>query len=382
MHPFATCIDPGTGDRGRGGLDWSLLLALALLMTGCGWGQPQPQPRQQEWRPVVQPRVEPERSAPPASTAVPATTPTDRAEPAEPTVSPPTIQLNWETELPPGNAGELIRQGRQRVDQPGGEGSGNRLSCSSCHRLGGTAGGFLSWLGRGNSYPRYLPRLGRTVGLAEQINLCRQHSLGASPWVVNGPEMAAVVAWIEFLRSYPDPVPARELNLPARRADPVAGEVIYQRACRGCHGDGGNGAEAPAAAPPLWGSGSYTEGSDLHRLLVAALFIRDHMPRSEAPQLPLNDEEALDLAAYINSFARPEMPELDRDYPWLSEKPADCPYPPFADPFPADQHKYGPFQAIQAAAEAARAGDWRQYRESLPGYRLRLPMTAQTPQDN
>jgi thiosulfate dehydrogenase len=62
----------------------------------------------------------------------------------------------------------------------------------------------------------------------------------------------------------------------------------------------------------------------------------------------LNDDQAFDVAAYLNSQPRPQMANLDRDYPDRKTKPIDTGYGPFADSFPLEQHRFGPFQPIEA----------------------------------
>jgi thiosulfate dehydrogenase len=42
------------------------------------------------------------------------------------------------------------------------------------------------------------------------------------------------------------------------------------------------------------------------------------------------------------------MAHLDRDYPDRMTKPVDNPYGPYADPFPPEQHRLGPFPPIDA----------------------------------
>ena len=84
--------------------------------------------------------------------------------------------------------------------------------------------------------------------------------------------------------------------------------------------------------------------------------------RFDAPVL--TDEQAYDVAGYIVSPNRPEKANLERDFPIRLQKPIDAPYGPYADGFPAEQHKFGPFGPIRAkvkelAAESrtASAGD-------------------------
>jgi thiosulfate dehydrogenase len=62
----------------------------------------------------------------------------------------------------------------------------------------------------------------------------------------------------------------------------------------------------------------------------------------------LSDEEAYDVAAFIDSAERPQKADLAKDFPILLQKPVDSPYGPYADDFSPQQHKYGPFGPIRA----------------------------------
>jgi thiosulfate dehydrogenase len=42
------------------------------------------------------------------------------------------------------------------------------------------------------------------------------------------------------------------------------------------------------------------------------------------------------------------MQGLARDYPDRAKKPVDTGYPPYADSFPLEQHRFGPFAPIEA----------------------------------
>jgi thiosulfate dehydrogenase len=66
----------------------------------------------------------------------------------------------------------------------------------------------------------------------------------------------------------------------------------------------------------------------------------------EKPQL--TNEEAWDVAAYINSKPHPEK-FFAGDWPKLSTKPVDYPFGPYTDKFSEKEHKFGPFVAIQEA---------------------------------
>jgi thiosulfate dehydrogenase len=145
----------------------------------------------------------------------------------------------------------------------------------------------------------------------------------------------------------PDEPPA--FKTPDRRADLVAGQTVYTERCSICHGVDGGGLLATENArkgylfPALWGPNSYNDGAGMARVLTAARFIKARMPLG---QPDLTDDEAFDVAAYVNSQPRPEMPNLENDYPDRALKPIDNGYGPYADSFPQDQHKYGPFKPI------------------------------------
>jgi thiosulfate dehydrogenase len=71
------------------------------------------------------------------------------------------------------------------------------------------------------------------------------------------------------------------------------------------------------------------------------------MPFGATYQNPqLSDEEAWNVAAFVNSQPRPHKDQR-KDYPDLTKKPIDLPFGPYADRFSIRQHKYGPFKPIQ-----------------------------------
>jgi thiosulfate dehydrogenase len=56
----------------------------------------------------------------------------------------------------------------------------------------------------------------------------------------------------------------------------------------------------------------------------------------------LTDEEAWDVAAFINSMPRPSK-DISNDWPDISKKPIDYPFGPYADKLTDEQHKFGPW---------------------------------------
>lgn len=237
--------------------------------------------------------------------------------------------------------------------------SGNNLACASCHLDSGRQPGQLSLLQAAQKYPRFSGRDGGERDLTDRINGCMQRSMNGEPMPRDHVAMQSMVAYIEELgreyeamgeasRTAQDPPVFRE---PERRADLARGEQVYRDRCQICHGSNGEGLKAGDDIadgylfPALWGPDSYNIGAGMARVLTAARFIKARMPLGNPH---LSDDEAFDVAAYMNSHPRPEKDNLEADYPDLRDKPVDSPYPPWADPFPAEQHRLGPFGPIRA----------------------------------
>jgi thiosulfate dehydrogenase len=203
--------------------------------------------------------------------------------------------------------------------------------------------------------------------IEDRINECMQRSMNGSPLAMDSPEMIAIASYLRSLgaqyeasgagrKKASEPPP---FKTPNRAADLAGGERVFEARCSACHGADGQGLLASTDRrkgylfPPLWGPDSFNNGAGLHRVLTAARFIKARMPLGEAT---LSDDAAFDVAAFINSKPRPEMAGLDQDqdYPDRAAKPVDNPYGPFADDFPLAQHRFGPFQPIDAYYKALK----------------------------
>jgi thiosulfate dehydrogenase len=75
--------------------------------------------------------------------------------------------------------------------------------------------------------------------------------------------------------------------------------------------------------------------------------------RFDAPLL--TDVEAYDVAGFMVSQKRPEKANLEKDFPIRLQKPIDTGYGPYADGFPAEQHRLGPFGPIRAKVKELAA---------------------------
>jgi thiosulfate dehydrogenase len=236
----------------------------------------------------------------------------------------------------------------------------SRLACGSCHIDAGAEPGALSLVAAITHYPRISARSGAKETIEDRINGCMVRSMNGRPLPLESLEMRSMVSWLRFLAERDAAMGAsqREAHDPAafkapldRAANLEAGERLYGKRCADCHGK--NGAGLPAARnpvqgylfPPLWGANSFNDGAGLHRVLTASQFIKAKMPLGRAD---LSDDEAFDVAAFVNSKPRPEMRGLERDYPDRAKKPVDTGYPPYADSFSVEQHRFGPFGPINA----------------------------------
>jgi len=117
-----------------------------------------------------------------------------------------------------------------------------------------------------------------------------------------------------------------------RPAGELAGGKLFAAKCQSCHQPQGTGllndAKDEYTYPPLWGAHSYNVGAGLYRITRLAGYIKYNMPQGASFSKPaLTDEEAWDIAAFINAQPRPDR-NLGKDWPKISEKPVDHPFGP------------------------------------------------------
>lgn len=242
--------------------------------------------------------------------------------------------------------------------------TGNHLSCTNCHLDAGRklfSAPFINVIQR---YPRFMGRADTIVSIEGRINGCMQRSMNGRPLPVKSTEMKAIVAYFRSLneKGKPKTPPGTgflSIKLPDRAANLTHGKSIFISTCIRCHGRNGSGklnsvtdSSKGYLYPPLWGHDSFNQGAGMHRVITAARFIKGNMPFGTTYNKPkLTDAEAFDVAAYINDQPRPDLPGKRNDYPDLTKKPIDCPYPPYADSLSQHRHQFGPFVTKQHRAE-------------------------------
>jgi len=262
---------------------------------------------------------------------------------------------------------ELIQYGRKLIahtqDYFGANGivrphSINGLDCQNCHLDAGGKPFGNNYFAVGSTYPQKRARSGSLETIPKRVNDCFQRSLNGEALDTTSREMRAIIAYMQWLGTgiprgeKPKGSGLVEVPFLDRPADAVHGQKIYAEKCASCHGSDGQGLPIPNSArayPPLWGEQSYNEAAGLFRMSRFAGYVKANMPLGASYQNPqLSDEEAWDVAAFVNSQPRPKHPFLETDWPKIEKKPFDHPFGPFADTFPESQHKYGPFGPIVA----------------------------------
>ena len=249
-------------------------------------------------------------------------------EPSHP-YAPPSMD-----EVPDGEEGELIKLGEKYHNETSSvlDGYvGNTLSCASCHANGGV-GDSLDLVGISKTYPQYNPRAGREVSLEDRINGCFIRSMNGKPLPKEGQELKAMVAYYTYIsENVPDGITDRPWAKLQRaegdlsKINVEAGRELYNQACITCHGQDGAGGATGLA---LWGDNSYNIGAGMARNRTAAGYIQKYMPKApmggyEAGSF--TDEEALNIAAFINSMDRPDFPNKIKDWP-NGDAPDDAAY--------------------------------------------------------
>jgi len=303
------------------------------------------------------------------------------AEPRPPAPAAPPQPYPWVVpdidKLPNDKYGQMVRLGRDlilktqqyvgpEVSDPAKRFAGNNLACATCHVDGGTKKDGNGFVGTYANYPAYKAREDAVQSLEDRINGCMERSMNGRKMPVDSPEMKAMMSYMKFLSSG---VPVgsevvgsglpKPSKFPDRAADPVQGKLVYDQLCIVCHGPEGQGVRVGKAGdalgytfPPVWGPDSYNEGAGMHRVIMAARFIRNNMPKGVTADAPvLTEEQAFDVAAYINSQPRPQKAGLEVDFPARKNKPVDAHFPPYRAGFTAVQHKYGPYKPILDAVK-------------------------------
>lgn len=239
----------------------------------------------------------------------------------------PAVRAFADSEIPAGPAGASVRRGLALIEHTPDSlprYATSNLRCASCHLDRGLREGAAPLAGVNARYPRFMERSGAVATIEDRVNHCFTRSLAGQPIPVNGREMRDIVAYLAFVSR--DAAPGGRVRgegmprMPALVGDSARGSTVYAAGCASCHGaDGGGNPVVPA----LWGRRSYSIGASMARVERAASFIRHNMPFDRPGTL--SDQQAFDLATFVNAHPRPDSPGKEGDWP-RGDAPADVPY--------------------------------------------------------
>ena len=288
----------GSSERRAGARTW--LLVGLLMVSGCR---------------ADTGGVDQRRAVPPVPAAVAS------ADSVDGSIVPP------DSAIPVGPVGAGIRRGRALLEQTRDslpDHVGGNLRCMSCHLDDGRRLNASPLLGAYARYPRFVDRSGAVVSIEQRVNYCFTRSLAGTKLTPSSREMRDIVSYLAFLSTgIPAGAQTRGQGTPALprlSGDRSRGAALYRPNCARCHGSHGEGTNT---APALWGPRSFTIGAGIARESRAAAFIRRNMP-NDRPGV-LTDQQAFDLAAYVLSQPRPDLPGKANDWP-QGDAPYDVPY--------------------------------------------------------
>lgn len=232
----------------------------------------------------------------------------------------------------------------------------NGMNCQNCHLNAGTQPWGNNYSAVNANYPKFRARSGTVETVFKRISDCFERSLNGKAPDSTSKEMVAMATYIKWLGKdvekdkKPKGSGIYNLAFLDRAIDPEKGKLIYDLKCKSCHQSDGQGVmndeKNAYTYPPLWGKNSYNSGAGLYRMSRFAGYVKANMPLGATYKNPqLTDEEAWDVAAFVNSQERPNK-DLSKDWPDISKKTFDHPFGPFADSYKEKQHKYGPFKPI------------------------------------
>jgi cytochrome c len=198
---------------------------------------------------------------------------------------------------------------------------GAKLHCQSCHLDAGRNPRSSWWKDVVAKYsqPPYIHSPNSIGGIAGRINQCFSKSLNGKNLCTpdaNGlcPDNLAMTGLIAYMKWLAEPA-QNPLKIPSpATAFPdigsgtgvaTRGQDIYVQKCAFCHRTDGSGRymDGKYFRPALWGSNSFNAKAGMHSAGDLAPFIYGNMPFGSGGEL--SRQEAMDLACYIDSQARP-----------------------------------------------------------------------------
>lgn len=256
---------------------------------------------------------------PPAPADVAPAAPPPVAAPAAAAAAPTVFTPPAESEIPQNEYGETVLLGKKlfvNTQQYAKAYVGNGMNCANCHLDNGRKADSAPLWAAYVLYPAYRQKTGQVDTIQSRIQGCFLYSMNGKPPALDSKEMTALVTYHYWLaKGAPTGVklPGQgyvKVPKPAQTPELARGRDVYENNCAICHGANGEGIKARGeyAFPPLWGKDSFNWGAGMHRIDTAAGFIKVNMPYGLGGTL--SDQEAWDVALFMNSHERPADPRF------------------------------------------------------------------------
>lgn len=226
--------------------------------------------------------------------------------------------------IPDDDFGAAVRRGREIFTNTGTAAAdhvGNGLSCSNCHLNAGrqplSAPMWAAWV----TYPKYRSKNKQINTMEDRVMGCFTYSMNAqgSPSGKAPPhgddiyrDLESYFYWLATgapTNTKMEGVGFGSVKKPQGGYDLARGSDVFAANCAVCHGGDGQGQRdinGRYVFPPLWGPDSFNWGAGMARIDTAAAFVKHNMPLSQPGKL--TDQEAWDVAAYLDSQERPKDP--------------------------------------------------------------------------
>ena len=239
--------------------------------------------------------------------------------PSQTIAQPARLKFSPPTEIPKGKFGDAVAFGKEVFDHTQTAAKayvGNGLTCENCHldsgRLPNSAPMWAAYV----AYPQFRAKSGMVDTIEDRISECFRYSMNGTPPAPDSKELTGLVSYLYWLAT-DAPVGAKlegagysRLPKPPQPADPERGAAVYAANCALCHGGAGAGMKVGGSYvfPPLWGAESFNWGAGMHVVATAAGFIKANMPLGRGDSL--SDQDAWDVAAFVDSRPRPQDPRF------------------------------------------------------------------------
>jgi len=227
--------------------------------------------------------------------------------------------------IPDGPDGDAIKRGMDIFLHTGTSEArryvGSSLVCGNCHLDGGRTANASPMWAAWVSYPAYRSKNKLINTMQDRIRGCFVYSMNAQDSPAGAPppyadavyrDLEIYFAWLATGAPTGAKMKGRgylKLPDPPQGHDPERGAKVFADNCASCHGEDGQGVKSPDGTytyPPLWGPHSFNWGAGMGKISNAAGFIKANMPFGNG--YSLTDQEAWDVAAYVDSHERPMDP--------------------------------------------------------------------------